>query len=67
MLDFGTLGDRHLHCQSLSSCDGRFAGYQLGVDGKLPLQPAEDLDGIEQVREKRHVPSGLDKSLNALD
>lgn len=40
---------------------------KLGVDGKLPLQAAEDLDGVEHVREKRHVPSGLDKSLNALD
>jgi len=33
----------------------------------LPLQKAEDLDGIEHVREKRHIPSGLDKSLAALD
>lgn len=40
---------------------------KLGVNGRLPLQPAEDLDGIEQVREKRHIPSGLDRSLNALD
>jgi len=40
---------------------------KLGVEGKLVLQPAEDLDGIEHVREKRHVPSGLDKSLIALD
>ena len=40
---------------------------RLGVDAKLPLQAAEDLDGIEHVREKRHVPSGLDKSLVALD
>jgi len=40
---------------------------KLGVEGTLPLQPAEDLDGIEHVREKRHVPSGLDKSLDALD
>ncbi len=40
---------------------------RLGVEGPLPLQPAEDLDGIEHVREKRHIPSGLDKSLNALD
>jgi len=40
---------------------------KLGVDAKLPLQAAEDLDGIGHVRAKRHVPSGLDKSLNALD
>lgn len=40
---------------------------KLGVEGKLPLQPAEDLDGLEHVREKRHIPSGLDKSLDALD
>lgn len=40
---------------------------RLGVEGKLPLQAAEDLDGLENVRETRHVPSGLDKSLNALD
>ncbi|MEM9105104.1 MAG: glutamine synthetase family protein [Pseudomonadota bacterium] len=40
---------------------------RLGYDNKLPLQPAEDLDGWENVREKRHIPSGLDKSLDALD
>ena len=40
---------------------------RLGFEGKLPLQRAEDLDGVENVREKRHVPSGLDKSLDALD
>ncbi len=40
---------------------------RLGFEGKLPLQPPEDLDGLENVREKRHIPSGLDKSLNALD
>ena len=40
---------------------------RLGYEGELPLQPAEDLDGWENVREKRHVPSGLDKSLDALD
>ncbi len=40
---------------------------KLGVDSKLPLQPAEDLDGIENVRERRHVPSALDKSMAALD
>jgi glutamine synthetase len=40
---------------------------KLGLEGVLPLQAAEDLDGMEHVREKRHVPSGLDKSLDALD
>ena len=40
---------------------------RLGVAGGLPLQPAEDLDGLENVRERRHIPSGLDKSLEALD
>jgi len=40
---------------------------KLGVEAKLPLQAAEDLDGVEHVREKHHVPSGLDKSLDALD
>ena len=40
---------------------------RLGFEGKFPLQPAEDLDGLENVREKRHIPSGLDKSLTALD
>jgi len=40
---------------------------KLGVEARLPLQAAEDLDGVEHVREKRHVPSSLDKSLDALD
>ena len=40
---------------------------KLGVEGKLPLQAAEDLDGMERVRAKRHVPSTLDKALDALD
>ena len=40
---------------------------KLGVNQSLKLQPAEDLDGIEHVRAKRHVPSSLDKSLDALD
>jgi glutamine synthetase len=40
---------------------------RLGYVNKLPLQPPEDLDGWDNVREKRHVPSGLDKSLDALD
>ncbi len=40
---------------------------RLGVDKQLPLQAPEDLDGVDNVRETRHIPSGLDKSLNALD
>jgi len=40
---------------------------KLGFEKKLALQAAEDLDGIEHVREKRHVPAGLDKALVALD
>ena len=40
---------------------------RLGYEKKMPLQPAEDLDGFENVREKRHIPSALDKSLDALD
>lgn len=40
---------------------------KLGVQGTLTLQPAEDLDGLEQVRATRHIPSGLGKSLDALD
>ena len=38
-----------------------------GLQGKMKLQAAEDLDGIEHVRATRHVPSGLGKSLDALD
>jgi glutamine synthetase len=40
---------------------------RLGLQHKLPLQSAEDLDGMDHVRETRHVPSALDKSLDALD
>jgi len=40
---------------------------KLGFENKLKLQAAEDLDGVEHVREKRHVPAGLDKALDALD
>ena len=36
----------------------------LGIENKYPLQDPEDLDGLENVRAKRHVPSNL---LNALD
>lgn len=40
---------------------------KLGVRRKYPLQAAEDLDGMENIRERRHVPSALDKSMDALD
>ena len=40
---------------------------KCGVNKNLTLPPAEDLDGIEQVRAKHHVPANLDKALNALD
>lgn len=40
---------------------------KLGFENQYPLQPAEDLDGIENIRERRHVPSALDKSMDALD
>lgn len=40
---------------------------RLGLEHKLALQKPEDLDGIERVREKRHVPATLDKALDALD
>ena len=39
----------------------------LGVDAELDLQPAEDLDGLENVRETRHVPPSLDRAMDALD
>ena len=40
---------------------------RLGYVHKIHLQAAEDLDCVEHVRETRHVPSGLDKSMDALD
>ena len=40
---------------------------KLGVEHKLKLPPPEDLDGIEHVRARQHVPSNLDKAINALD
>lgn len=40
---------------------------RLGVINKLPLQKAEDLDGMENVRARRHVPATLGKALDALD
>ena len=39
----------------------------LGVDNGYPLAAAEDLDGLDNVRATRHVPSALDKALSALD
>ncbi len=39
----------------------------LGVEQEHGLPPAEDLDGIENVRATRHVPSSLKKALDALD
>jgi len=39
----------------------------LGLQNKLPLQKPEDLDGMERVRAKRHIPATLDKALDALD
>jgi len=43
------------------------AAARLGFDNELKLQPPEDLDGLEHVRATRHVPSTLDKALDALD
>lgn len=40
---------------------------KLGYEGKMKLQAAEDLDGIEHVRATRHVPSSLARALDALD
>lgn len=39
----------------------------LGVTEGYTLDAAEDLDGLENVRATRHVPSALDKALDALD
>ena len=39
----------------------------LGVEQGYALDRAEDLDGLENVRATRHVPSALDKALDALD
>ncbi|WP_299593417.1 cytochrome P450 [uncultured Tateyamaria sp.] len=39
----------------------------LGVSGGYALDPAEDLDGLDNIRATRHVPSALDKALDALD
>ncbi|MDB4115827.1 MAG: glutamine synthetase family protein, partial [Planktomarina sp.] len=40
---------------------------KLGVIEKLPLPPAEDLDGMENTRASRHVPPSLDRAIDALD
>jgi glutamine synthetase len=40
---------------------------KLGLEGKLPLQAAEDMDGLENTRETRHVPETLNKALDALE
>ena len=39
----------------------------LGIKNNYSLPPAEDLDGLENVRATRHVPSTLSKALEALD
>jgi glutamine synthetase len=39
----------------------------LGVEQGYDMPAAEDLDGLENVRATRHVPSALDKALDALD
>ncbi|WP_299205458.1 glutamine synthetase family protein [uncultured Tateyamaria sp.] len=39
----------------------------LGVSGGYALEPAEDLDGLDNIRATRHVPSALGKALDALD
>ena len=39
----------------------------LGVENGYAVPEPEDLDGLENVRATRHVPSGLDKSMDALD
>jgi glutamine synthetase len=40
---------------------------RLDVAGSIQLQPAEDLVGLENAQKRRHIPSGLDKSSDALD
>ena len=39
----------------------------LGVEHGYSVPAAEDLDGLENVRATRHVPSALDRALDALD
>jgi len=40
---------------------------RLGVQHKRKLPPAEDQDGLDEVRATRHVPGSLEKALDALD
>ena len=40
---------------------------KLGIDDDCRLPAAEDLDGLENVRATRHVPSSLPRALDALD
>ena len=39
----------------------------LGIKNKYQLLPAEDLDGMENVRATKHVPSSLSKAISALE
>lgn len=39
----------------------------LGVENSYVMPEAEDLDGLENVRATRHVPSALNRALDALD
>ena len=39
----------------------------LGIKNKYKLPKAEDLDGMENVRATKHVPSSLSKALSALE
>ncbi|WP_299726889.1 glutamine synthetase family protein [uncultured Tateyamaria sp.] len=39
----------------------------MGVEQGYSVPEAEDLDGLENVRATRHVPSALDRALDALD
>ena len=39
----------------------------LGIENKFSLQDPEDLDGLENVRATRHVPSNLLNALDALE
>ena len=40
---------------------------RLGVMNKLELPKPEDLDGLENVRARRHAPSSLSRALDALE
>ena len=40
---------------------------RLGVMDKLELPKPEDLDGLENVRARRHAPSSLSRALDALE